>query len=472
MEDAACYIRVSTEEQTEYSPDAQRRALEKYAREHQLRLCPEHIYIDAGLSGRRAETRPAFMSMIAAAKQKPPPFSVILVHKFDRFARNREDSVVYKSMLRRQCGVQVVSITERLEDDRVSLILEAMLEAMAEYYSINLGDEVRKGMVEKARRGELQTAAPFGYLVRENRLVPVEEEAQIVRVLYQKFLSGSSLVSLARWAKQRGILSHRGNPLEVRGIRYILSNPVYLGKLRWTPKGWKTPLVAEGTHPPLVEEAVFQAAQALLRENLQRCGRHAQPSGGRKHWLSGLLRCAACGGRLIFSQPRYFKCGRYVKGACRVSQHVPAACLEAAVMQQLRRDSRLSGPMAVGLLLQAAGDPSAEPALRSIERKLRRLREAYLCGAESLEGYRAEKAALEAQREEIRREAVQSTAEDPKDLLAEVHAALSSLENPAWELEERYRAVSQVLDYGVWEKSSRTLKLVYRFALDQGLSVP
>ena len=128
---AACYIRVSTEDQTEYSPGAQKRALEHYARQHGMTLSPDHIYIDAGISGRKAQTRPAFMAMIAAAKQKHPPFSVILVHKFDRFARNREDSIVYKSMLRRQCGVQVVSITEHLEDDRMGLILEAMLEAMA-----------------------------------------------------------------------------------------------------------------------------------------------------------------------------------------------------------------------------------------------------------------------------------------------------------------------------------------------------
>lgn len=158
---AACYIRVSTEEQTEYSPEAQRRALEGYARQHGYSIDPAHVYVDAGISGRRAETRPAFMAMIAAAKGKPPPFTAILVHKFDRFARNREDSIVYKSLLRRQCGVQVISITEHLEDDRMGLILEAMLEAMAEYYSINLADEVRKGMVEKARRGELQTAPPL-----------------------------------------------------------------------------------------------------------------------------------------------------------------------------------------------------------------------------------------------------------------------------------------------------------------------
>ena len=199
---AACYIRVSTEEQTEYSPDAQQRALARYASQHGLTILPEHIYLDAGLSGRRAETRPAFMAMIAAAKEKPPPFDCILVHRFDRFARSREDSIVYKSMLRRQCGVQVISITEHLEDDKMSLILEAMLEAMAEYYSINLSDEVRKGMTEKARRGQLQTAPPFGYQVRENTLVPVPQEALVVREIYRRFLAGQSMAAIARWTQQ------------------------------------------------------------------------------------------------------------------------------------------------------------------------------------------------------------------------------------------------------------------------------
>ena len=84
------------------------------------------------------------------AKSTPKPFDVILVHKFDRFARNREDSVVYKSLLRSELGIQVLSITENIGDDKMSVIIESMLEAMAEYYSLNLSDEVKKGMSEKA----------------------------------------------------------------------------------------------------------------------------------------------------------------------------------------------------------------------------------------------------------------------------------------------------------------------------------
>ena len=141
---AAAYIRVSTEDQTEYSPEAQLKALRRYAAQNNMVLDDRYIFSDEGISGRKAEKRPGFMSMIAHAKSREHPFDVILVHKFDRFARSREDSVVYKSMLRRECNVRVISITESIEDDKFSVILEAMLEAMAEYYSINLSDEVKK----------------------------------------------------------------------------------------------------------------------------------------------------------------------------------------------------------------------------------------------------------------------------------------------------------------------------------------
>lgn len=150
MQRAALYIRVSTEDQAEYSPTAQRKALLDYAGRNDMVVDQEHIYIDEGFSGRTARKRPAFMRMISDAKSKPKPFDVILVHKFDRFARNREDSVVYKSLLRSKCGIKVISITEQLEDDKFSIILESMLEAMAEYYSINLSEEVKKGYDRKS----------------------------------------------------------------------------------------------------------------------------------------------------------------------------------------------------------------------------------------------------------------------------------------------------------------------------------
>jgi DNA invertase Pin-like site-specific DNA recombinase len=103
---------VSTDEQLEYSPDSQIKKIKEYAKHNDIHISDEFIFLDEGISGRKAEKRPAFMKMIALAKTKPKPFDMILVWKFSRFARNREDSIVYKSMLRKQCGIDVVSISE------------------------------------------------------------------------------------------------------------------------------------------------------------------------------------------------------------------------------------------------------------------------------------------------------------------------------------------------------------------------
>ena len=116
MRTAAAYIRVSTDDQVEFSPDSQLKEIRKYAKAHDLILPDEFVFADEGISGRKAEKRPQFQRMIGTAKLKPKPFDVILLWKFSRFARNREDSIVYKSMLRKQCGIEVVSISEQLTD--------------------------------------------------------------------------------------------------------------------------------------------------------------------------------------------------------------------------------------------------------------------------------------------------------------------------------------------------------------------
>ena len=146
LQRGACYIRGATEDQKEFSPDAQLKAIKNYAKSNNIIIDDDYIFIDEGISGRHADKRPAFQEMIKIAKSKPKKFDVILVHKFDRFARSREDSVVYKSLLRKEYGINIISICEPLDpDDKMSVILEAFLEAMAEYYSLNLYEEVKKG---------------------------------------------------------------------------------------------------------------------------------------------------------------------------------------------------------------------------------------------------------------------------------------------------------------------------------------
>ena len=141
---ASAYIRVSTDDQAELSPETQLEEIRKYAQREGIILLQDQIYIDSGISGKKAGRRPAFMQMIAAAKEKDCPFSVILLWKYSRFARNQEESIFYKSILRTKCGVDVISITEPLIAGPFGSLIERIIEWMDEFYSIRLSQEVKR----------------------------------------------------------------------------------------------------------------------------------------------------------------------------------------------------------------------------------------------------------------------------------------------------------------------------------------
>ena len=128
---AAAYVRVSTDEQTDYSPAVQLEEIQEYARKNGYHIPAEFIFADEGISGKRADKRPAFQNMIRQARKKSNHIEYIIVHKFDRFARNKEDSVLYKALLKKD-GVKVISVKEPIpQDDKFAVIYESMLEAMA-----------------------------------------------------------------------------------------------------------------------------------------------------------------------------------------------------------------------------------------------------------------------------------------------------------------------------------------------------
>ena len=155
------YIRVSTGKQDELSPESQERLLKDYAKQNNIIILD--TFFEHGISGRRADKRPEFQKMIGMAKSKEHPVDLILVWKFSRFARNQEESIVYKSLLRKQHNVDVVSISEPIIDGPFGSLIERIIEWMDEYYSIRLSGEVLRGMTEKALKEGYQTAPPLGY---------------------------------------------------------------------------------------------------------------------------------------------------------------------------------------------------------------------------------------------------------------------------------------------------------------------
>ena len=475
---AAVYIRVSTDDQVEYSPEAQLVEIRKYAASHGYIIPEQFIFIDEGISGRKTTKRTRFNQMIGVAKTKPKPFDAILLWKFSRFARNREDSVVYKSMLRKQLGIEVISVSEPVGDDKMSVIIEALIEAMDEYYSINLAEEVKRGMSEKARRGELQATPAFGYRVENNVLVPVPEEAELVQEIFRRYLDGDGFFQLAKWLNAQGVTTHRGNAFENRTVEYILRNPVYVGKLRWNPAGRSRRdfddehiILADSGHEPLIDQQTWDSVQERIRAQKALMKYHGRPTYDRKDWLSGIVRCAACGCTLIFTKPHYFKCNNYVRGSCRHSQHIRVDLLHQAVIDRLRSDSMTDAELSFKVVHKndsGAGELAAlERSLFTIKRKKERLREAFLSGADTVEEYARMKQLLTQEEtsvtEQITALRARDSAPDTAALLrSRLSASLDVVLSPDATIEQKYTALNAVIEHCTFSKADNLLSITYR----------
>ncbi len=404
---------MSTDEQREFSPAAQLKAIEDYAKRNDMLLNESCIYSDEGISGRRAEKRPAFMKMISDARKhkgREKPFDVILVHKLDRFSRSREESIVYKSLLRRECGISVVSVTEPIAEDKFSIILEAMLEAMAEYYSLNLSDEVKKGMREKAERGGYMTSAPFGYKWLKNELVTDRKEAVYVKYIFEGFLSGISKRRIAESLNNMGILTHRGNKFEIRTIDYILKNPVYAGFTRWNPykrqdyrrKPDENTIIRKGGHEAVISESDFERVKSITEAEIRYNKKHRDIKPA--HWISGIISCGSCGASLCAaSSSLSLQCTGYSHGKCRVSHYIKLETAENAVIKEMDRILDLDCKCYIQKTENNKSEHVARlKALKSKESRIKRIDEAYLNGIYDTKYYAMLKAREEKGLEEIK----------------------------------------------------------------------
>jgi len=158
---ASVYARVSSDSQdVDLSISAQLRAVRDYANKQGYEIVRE--YVDEAESGRNA-SRPAFQEMIGIAKTKNPPFTVILVWKLNRFSRSRVDSVTFKMLLKSK-GIRVISINEHLDESPSGHLLEGIIESVDEFYSANLGQNIKRGLRENAARGFYSIGrAPYGF---------------------------------------------------------------------------------------------------------------------------------------------------------------------------------------------------------------------------------------------------------------------------------------------------------------------
>jgi DNA invertase Pin-like site-specific DNA recombinase len=346
MKIGSAYIRVSTDDQLEYSPDSQIKLIQQFAKKNDIIIPEEFIFIDEGISGKTAHKRPEFNKMIAIAKQKENSFDVILVWKFSRFARNQEESIVYKKMLKK-ADVDVISISEPIADDHFGSLIERIIEWMDEYYVIRLSDEVKRGMTEKATRGEPLCQSAFGYDMRDKRYYINEEEAIIVREIFDRFINGEKISSITAYLQNIGVRTSRGNPPDRRFIEYILHNPVYCGKTRWCTDGKSASkrdyynenfIIVNGVHEAIITEETFNKAQELLQDNRKKYRKWQRREQNVDFMLKGLMKCSNCGATLVYNQRgNSVQCHNYsAQRGCTVSHSISLRKAEPIIIDALK----------------------------------------------------------------------------------------------------------------------------------------
>lgn len=422
----AIYIRVSTNKQEELSPLSQLKEIYKYAIRNNFQIDINQIYVEEeGISGKHAEKRNEFQSMIAHAKSKEKEFDTIVVWKFSRFARNQEESIVYKNMLKKN-NVNVVSVSEPIIDGPFGSLIERIIEWMDEYYLIRLSGEVTRGMTEAANQGRVLSTAPFGYRNENKKFVVHEEEAKIVKWIFETFVSGKmSQIEMARHINNLGFKTKRGSKFENRTISYILLNPIYTGKIRWTPNGKLTreelytntkSIITNGTHEAIISEELFEKARQRLKENRKFMHSHEHQT-HIWHWMKGLIRCE-CGKTFIRTSGK-LRCNGYNKGTCTVSDRIDYNEVENLILEQLKRDS--THKIAIENIVQTKKESKKTndleyDALKNLEKKEERIKDAYLNGIDSLTEYKNNKEKIQKEREILLQKIQKNTEKIEEDI--------------------------------------------------------
>jgi len=474
MNIAAAYIRVSDDRQDEYSPDSQLKLVREFAKKNDFYVPDEFVFYDDGISAKTAKRRPEFNKMISIAKQKNPPFSKIYVWKFSRFARNQEESIVFKSLLRKN-GVEVVSISEPLIDGVFGSLVERIIEWMDEYYLIRLSGEVKRGMTEKASRGEAMCGQVFGYDYINKTYHP-NSESQYVIKMFEDYANGKKERQIARELALIGIKTKRGNAPDNRFVNYILHNPVYIGKIRWSTDGRAASkrdydndniMVVQGSHKPLIDEKLWNKVQKMLKENERKYKKYQRPSQSVEFMLKGLLRCGNCGSTLVMQSTKCLsvQCHKYAKGSCGISHSISIAKANRIVIEALEN---AVGTLNFNIETEKTKNETKidfDKFISAEKNKLEKAKEAYLNGVDTVEEYANNKKEILANIEDLENQKNKvntSVADfDKKEYAKKVANVLEIIKSPDTSEQVKNDVLRTVISKIVFNKAENSLDLFF-----------
>lgn len=281
---AVIYARFSSDRQREESIEGQLRECHAFAESNGITVINE--YIDRALTAtKETDKRLDFLRMIKDSEKGL--FDIVLVWKLDRFARNRYDSARYKHILKKN-GVKVVSATERISDGPDGIMIEALFEGMAEYYSAELSQKIRRGQTENALKAKNNGGGiPLGYVLnKETQNLEIDElTAPIVREIMERYASGESIAEIKDDLNNRGIKTSRGSNFTHSTFKSLLSNRKYIGEYRYRD------IIIPKAIPAIVSEDVFNRVRARMEKN-----KHAPAAAkaSEKYLLTTKLFCGKC----------------------------------------------------------------------------------------------------------------------------------------------------------------------------------
>ena len=280
---AVIYARYSSHNQREESIEGQLKVCYEYARQNNINIIRE--YIDRAQTGTN-DNREQFQKMIADSDKQC--FQAVLCYQLDRFARNRYDSAMNKAKLKKN-GVKVISARENISDDASSIVMESVLEGMAEYYSVELSQKVKRGMGINAEKGLYNGGTiPIGLKIDKDKHYQIDEEtAPIVRKIFEMYNDGHTIVQIKQYLETKGLKYSSCK------IRTVLGNKKYIGI--YTHNGKETPNVI----PQIIDNELFEDIQKKLEKNKHSRSRLKTKT---EYILTTKLFCGHCKAMMVRSQ--------------------------------------------------------------------------------------------------------------------------------------------------------------------------
>ena len=309
MNTAVIYARYSSSNQREESILGQIRDCQQYAERNGLTVI--HEYTDSALTG-KTDRRPSFQQMIRDSEKHT--FQTVLVWKLDRFARNRYDSAMYRNILKKN-GVRLISVMENISESPEGIILEGLMESLAEYYSANLAENVKRGLYDSALERKIISQPTFGYKRGDDGRYAIDElTAPVVRRVFEEYASGKPYMQIVEDLNADGIRTLRGNPFNRNSLRKLLRNEKYIGVYRYKD------ILDENGIPPIIDRDLFDQVQRELKRRSFTKKRITRDESD-PYLLTSKLFCGHCGSPMTGESARSSNGTTYHYYACVGTRH-------------------------------------------------------------------------------------------------------------------------------------------------------